>query len=281
MSRRRSGRSTSRRRPIRRCRGGAWRRALTKTPHVRPRCELRRRSGAGLRHRLGRGSVRAGRRGQPLYHRCRGVPRRAAGMDDEQSAEARQSSPRRRTGASPSCRRRPSASTASPASPITPRMYLDRDGKVQTVAYRMPEAKKAEGQGCGGRRRRWRTMCRIVVEATSRRDAQGHRDDRRFAHRCAARGAAARADRGRHADGVAGPRLRRPERLGRVRHAAGPTTAAGASPAMPRALFDQDGKLDFDIGHAPRRGALDPDRRPVVPGEPHRPAASSPASPAT
>jgi ParB family chromosome partitioning protein len=88
-TRRRSGRSTSRRRPTRRSPGGASRKALTEDPHVCQGCELRRRSGAGLRHRLGRGPVRTGRRGQPLHHRCRGLPRRAAGVDDAQPAEAR------------------------------------------------------------------------------------------------------------------------------------------------------------------------------------------------
>ena len=72
---------------------------------------------------------------------------------------------------------------ASLANPTTPRMYLDRDGKVQTVAYRVPagqeEARRAnplESDDAPDR----------VREGTPRRDAQGHGNDRRPSHRCAA-----------------------------------------------------------------------------------------------
>ena len=63
-------------------------------------------------------------------------------------------------------------------------MYLDRDGKVQSVCYRMPAAAKKKA-----RQRRIRFRGRRPdrgAEGAPRGDAQGHGNDRRSSYRCVA-----------------------------------------------------------------------------------------------
>ena len=54
-------------------------------------------------------------------------------------------------------------------------MYLDREGKVQTVHFRMPEAEEGEGLGS---ERAGDDEAIVVAEAPSGCHPQGHRDDR-------------------------------------------------------------------------------------------------------
>jgi ParB family chromosome partitioning protein len=128
-------------------------------PHVCARCQLRRRSRAGLRHRLGRGPVRAGRRGQPLHHRRRGLPRRAAGVDDAEPAEAGVIAEDQRLGRAEAAAEGRARLWQAGKSDHTA-MYLDREGKVQTVHFRMPEAKKKQGRKDADERGRYCVVCR-------------------------------------------------------------------------------------------------------------------------
>ncbi len=146
------------------------------------------------------------------------------------------------------------------------------------VHYRMPAAKKPKGKGASAPAMT-RRMRLARLEAASRRDAQGRRDDRRLPHRRAARGARSRADRGRHADGAADPRLRRPERLGRS--GSGGTYYGNRRLARhAAALFDRGRQARPRHGHAPRRGARRSSPTCCRAGRTAPTAASSPASPA-
>ena len=149
--------------------------------------------------------------------------------------------------------------------------YIDaRTGEVETVAYRLPEPKKAGKPADGGK---------TTAGATgggggdddddadradpAGRDAERHRHDRRPAHRCAASGARRHADRGRHPARPADPRLRRRQRHRRQRQRPARRRPPGDLPRDHRRRR-ADGR---PRSAAPGR-AQDADRRAVVPGEP-------------
>ena len=93
--------------------------------------------------------------------------------------------------------------------------YIDvRTGAVETVAYRLPETKKAGKPAGSGKAAtgaagagRWRRHAERAGPA--RRDAERRRHDRRPANRSLASGARGHADRGRYLARPAGARLRR------------------------------------------------------------------------
>jgi ParB family chromosome partitioning protein len=83
-----------------------------------------------------------------LHHQCRGLPRRPAGVDDAEPAEEGRHRRGPTTGARSSCRRRPSASTASPASPTTRRCTSIATARCRpcTTACRRRRSRKARGR---------------------------------------------------------------------------------------------------------------------------------------
>ena len=136
-------------------------RALAKRRMPASRRQVRRRPGESVRHRLGGRPVRPARRGQPLHHQRRGVLRRPAGVAAEQPAETRHAAAGERVRPAGQLPKKAERVYGKPGKSDLIGHYLDeRTGEVETIAYRLPEPKKAAPRRaarpseCDARRRR-------------------------------------------------------------------------------------------------------------------------------
>ena len=158
-------------------------------------------------------------------------------------------------------------------------MYLDRDGRVQSVHYRMPAAKKATGKGAAAdsdAADESATVSKPRPDMT-RKGLEMIGDFRTDAlHEALAR--APIEDDTLMA--LVDPRLRQPERLGRFRKRRDLLRQPAHRPPC-RGAIRSGWQARPRHRHAPRRGALNPHRKSCRAGRTAPTAASSPASPVT
>jgi len=118
--------------------------------------------------------------------------------------------------------------------------YLDsRNGSVQSVAYRMPLAKKNKPKDKTSDASGSDNTAPAPRPDVTRR-GNGH--DRRLAHRRLARGARTRSDRGKYFDRAARARPGRRKRVGRL----GTKLPIRRAAQQARRLIGEDGKLAYD-----------------------------------